>query len=131
MSELYTYERFTPGALLGDWEEPLDPGLAALWERLFGNQPQDAPARQAGLAVALMMRAYLNVVTPRPPGNIHARQVLAVQALPQAGERVRSSIRCLGKEMRRDRRYLQLEVSGEGEDGRALYTGQMNLIWAA
>ena len=49
-----------------------------------------------------MMRAYLNVVTPRPPGNIHARQVLAVQALPQAGELVRSSIRCLGKEMRRD-----------------------------
>lgn len=131
MSELYTYERFTPGALLGHWEEPLSPSLMSAWERLFGDQPQDAPARQAGLAVALMMRAYLNVVTPRPPGNIHARQVLDVRGLPQSGELVRSSIRCVDKEIRRDRRYLQLEVSGTGADGRALYTGQMNLIWAA
>jgi hypothetical protein len=33
--------------------------------------------------------------------------------------------------MRRGRRYLQLEVSGKGAGGRALYTGKMNLIWAA
>lgn len=131
MSDLYTYERFTPGAVLGDWEERLDANLLAVWDRLFGAQAQDAPARQAGLAVALMMRAYLNIVAPRPPGNIHARQELAVRNLPLAGEVVRSRVRCLDKEMRRDRRYLQLEVSGKGAGGRALYTGKMNLIWAA
>lgn len=131
MSDLYTYERFTPGAVLGDWEEPLDANLLAVWERLFGAQAQDAPARQAGLAVALMMRAYLNIVAPRPPGNIHARQELTVRNLPLAGEVVQSRVRCLDKEMRRDRRYLQLEVSGKGAGGRALYTGKMNLIWAA
>ncbi|CPM21609.1 Uncharacterised protein [Bordetella pertussis] len=44
---------------------------------------------------------------------------------------MRSRIRCLGKEIRRERRYLQLEVSGVGERERNLYTGRMNLIWAA
>lgn len=131
MSTLYTYDSFTPGCVLGDWEEPLDARLVAVWERLFGAEPRDAPARQAGLAVALMMRAYLNVVAPRPPGNIHARQALSVHGLPRAGERVRSQVRCLGKEMRGERRYLQLEVVGAGAGGRALYTGRMNLIWAA
>lgn len=131
MSALYTYDYFTPGSVLGDWEEPLDARLLALWERLFGARAQDAPARQAGLAVALMMRAYLNVVTPRPPGNIHARQALSVHGLPGSGERVRSTVRCLGKEIRGERRYLQLEVAGEGAAGRPLYTGRMSLIWAA
>lgn len=131
MSALYTYDSFTPGSVLGEWEEPLDARLLALWERLFGQHAQDAQARQAGLAVALMMRAYLNVVTPRPPGNIHARQALCVQGLPRSGERVRSTVRCLDKEMRGERRYLRLEVAGEGATGRPLYTGRMNLIWAA
>jgi hypothetical protein len=121
MSALYTYDSFTPGSVLGEWEEPLDARLLALWE----------PARQAGLAVALMMRAYLNVVTPRPAGNIHARQALCVQGLPRSGERVRSTVRCLDKEIRGERRYLRLEVAGEGATGRPLYTGRMNLIWAA
>ena len=131
MTALYTYDSFKPDRVLGHWEEPLDPGLLALWERLFGAQAQDAPARQAGLAVALMMRAYLNVVTPRPPGNIHARQALSVHGLPRSGERVRSTVRCVSKEMRGERRYLQPEVAGEGAGGRPLYTGRMNLIWAA
>lgn len=131
MTRLYTYETFAPGAVLGHWEEPLDPRLADAWERLFGTRASDQPARQAGLAVALMMRAYLNVVTPRPPGNIHAHQALALDNLPRAGEMVRSRVQCLDKEVRRERRYIHLEVSGTGEHGRPLYTGQMRLIWGA
>jgi len=131
VTSVFTYDRFTPGAVLGDWEEVLDTRLAATWERLFGTRESDQPAQQAGLTVALMMRAYLHVVTPRPPGNIHARQTLSILGLPQVGEAVRSRVRCIDKEIRRERRYLQLEVRGTGRDGRALYTGQMRLIWAA
>ncbi|AMG90651.1 hypothetical protein [Bordetella bronchiseptica] len=131
MTQLYTYETFTPGTVLGEWAEPLDARLVATWERLFGAEARDQPARQVGLTVALMIRAYLNVVTPRPPGNIHAQQILSIDGLPGVGETVRSRIRCLGKEIRRERRYLQLEVSGVGERERNLYTGRMNLIWAA
>ncbi|MFQ6721398.1 hypothetical protein OMF40_14025, partial [Bordetella pertussis] len=88
-------------------------------------------SRGLGMCIRDRIRAYLNVVTPRPPGNIHAQQILSIDGLPGVGETVRSRIRCLGKEIRRERRYLQLEVSGVGERERNLYTGRMNLIWAA
>lgn len=130
MTQPFTYDTFIPGATLGDWEEPLDDRLVKAWKRLFGDQT-DQSAQRAGLIVALMMRAYLNVVAPRPPGNIHARQELSIQDLPQPGEVIRSRVRCISKEIRRDRRYLQLEISGWGEQNRALYTGNMRLIWAA
>ena len=55
MSALYTYDSFTPGSVLGEWEEPLDARLLALWERLFGQHAQDAPARQAGLALGMLL----------------------------------------------------------------------------
>ena len=43
MSELYTYERFTPGALLGAGKNRWIRAWR-LWERLFGSQA----ARRAG-----------------------------------------------------------------------------------
>ncbi|MCD0502284.1 hypothetical protein [Bordetella petrii] len=131
MTKPYTYDAFVPGTILGHWEEPLDDRLVATWGRLFGKHPQDHDAQWTGLAVALMMRAYLNVVSPRPPGNIHAQQALSIRNLPRMGEIVQSRVQCLDKEIRRERRYLHLEVSGTGAQGRSLYTGRMQLIWAA
>src|SRR5690606_13603904 len=99
---LITYDTLSPGTLLGEWEETLDPSLSCSWTRLFGTAPADESARQAGLAVVLMIRAYLNVVTPRPPGNVHAKQVFTLENLPEPGKTVRSRIGCVGKEIRRE-----------------------------
>jgi len=130
MTDVLTYDSFTPGTELGHWEESVDAGLIATWESLFGDNEQDRPARQTGLCVALMMRAFLNVVAPRPPGNIHARQIMTIESLPQPGDTVHSRIRCIDKEIRRDRRYLELEVTGHDASQRPLYIGKMSLIWA-
>src|SRR5690606_41824457 len=81
MTDVLTYDSFTPGTELGHWEESVDAGLIATWESLFGDNEQDRPARQTGLCVALMMRAFLKVVAPRPPGNIHARQIMTLESL--------------------------------------------------
>jgi len=131
MSELYTYDRFAPGTMLGEWEGAIDAALQAKWDRLFGTRTTDASARTIGLTVACMMRAYLGIVSPRPPGNIHARQTLSIQGLPQDGEIVRTQVWCRDKELRKDRRYIYLEAIGTGNGGRPLYSGQMSLIWAA
>ncbi len=128
---LITYDTFSPGTLLGEWEETLDSSLPLSWIQLFGTAPVDAPAQQAGLAVILMIRAYLNVVTPRPPGNVHAKQVFTLERLPKPGDTVCSHIRCLSKEIRRERRYVELGAIGTGDDGHTIYTGRMSLIWAA
>lgn len=130
MSDIYTFERFISNTLLGEWEEPLSDELQTQWKTIFGDHPADAPAQGAGLAVACMMRAYLGVVTPRPPGNIHARQVLILDNLPQANETIRSQVWCVDKEIRKERNYLTIAVIASGEGDRSLYTGKLSLIWA-
>lgn len=130
MSGPILFDDFRPGAVMGESVQTLSPALAERWRRIFGDDAGDG-AEAAGLLVVSMMRAYLAVVAPRPPGNVHARQRLRLQELPRSGEAVRHVVRCLGKELRRERRYVDLELVGTGAEGRTLYTGTMSLIWAA
>ncbi|WP_026640262.1 hypothetical protein [Bordetella petrii] len=125
------YEHFLPGALLGEHTEVYSDAQSRRWQSIFGQAGPDGGAEPASMAVVMMMRAYLNIVTPRPPGNIHARQQLHMQGLPRPGEAVRLGVRCLDKSLRRERRYVDLQVDGHGEDGRPLFRGVLTLIWAA
>ena len=78
-----------------------------------------------------MMRGFLTVVAPRPPGNVHARQQLKLAALPREGEVIRTTITCVNKELRRERRYVELQALGTGDGGRPIYDGRLTLIRAA
>jgi len=124
--------RLVPGALLGSCELAYDDELVQGWERLFGaNAGPRGAAQAAGAATILMMRAYLSVVTPRPPGNIHARQGIEFAALPQPGDRLTVSVECRGKEIRRGRRYVELAVQSVDQRGGPVFRGLLTLIWAA
>lgn len=128
------FEDFQPGAVMGECVEVYDAGQARRWQAIFGSGPEDGAngaSEGASMAVINMMRAYLNVVTPRPPGNVHARQQLRLRNLPQCGESIRVTVQCSHKEMRRERRYVDLQVSGTGTGGRTLFDGVISLIWAA
>lgn len=124
------FDDFVPGALIGERDEIYDEDQAARWQSLFGADP-NPDAEGASMAVISMMRGYLELVTPRPPGNMHARQRMQMRALPQHGETIHVAVRCVSKEMRRERRHLELEVRGTGADARALFDAQLSLIWAA
>ena len=128
------FEDFQPGALMGECVQVYDAGQARRWQAIFGSQPEDGadgPVEGVCMAVVNMMRAYLDVVVPRPPGNVHAKQKLRMRGVPLQGESMRVTVVCAGKEMRRERRYLELQVSGAGEGGRKLFDGLITLIWAA
>lgn len=128
------FEDFTPGALMGECEQVYSVEQAQRWQAIFGASAQDgahSAAEGASMAVVNMMRAYLEVVTPRPPGNVHAKQHLKMRSTPDTGETIRVAVRCVSKEMRRERRYVELGVTGSGEGGRALFEGLITLIWAA
>lgn len=134
MSRPLLFDDFVPGRVLGEQVERYGDDLAARWQRLFGRPPADdadGGAEAASAALVLMMRAYLGVVAPRPPGNVHARQHFALDALPRRGEAVRTVVACAGKELRRGRRYVELQADGSGDGGRAIYRGRLTLIWAA
>ena len=128
------FEDFQPGALMGECVQVYDADQARRWQAIFGSQPEDGadgPVEGVCMAVVNMMRAYLDVVAPRPPGNVHARQKLQMHGVPVQGEPMRVTVVCARKEMRRERRYVELQVSGAGEGGRKLFDGLITLIWAA
>jgi len=128
------FDDFQPGALMGQVEEVYDAKQAQRWQAIFGSTSQEGangPAEGASMAVINMMRAYLKVVAPRPPGNLHAKQKLRMHGIPQQGERIQVEVHCVGKEIRRERRYVELQVQGTGTGGRVLFDGLINLIWAA
>ena len=126
----YLFDDFVIGAEIGGADDVYDESMVLAWRRLFGP-PQTPGAQAAGMAVALMMRGYLRVVSPRPPGNVHAGQGLRLHALPQMGEQVRTVLTCAGKEIRRERRFVEFAVTGTGKDRRSLFDGRLTLVWAA
>lgn len=127
------FEDFQPGVVIGECVQVYDAEQAQRWQAIFsgGTQPQRSAAEGSSMAVIGMMRAYLQVVTPRPPGNVHARQKLRMYGVPQLGESIRVSVHCSHKEMRRERRYVDLQAQGVGEGDRPLFDGLISLIWAA
>lgn len=129
----WRFDEFVPGATLGSRTQTLDEPLLRALRAVYGPG-EGGPMRRpeaAALAMVLMMRAYMAVVAPRPPGNIHARQRLRIQALPTTGESLSVVLRCHAKELRRGRRYVDFEAVGTGAGGRALFTGLLTLVWAA
>jgi hypothetical protein len=134
MSRPITFDDFVPGAVMGETILVFEPALAQRWRSIFGDAPADGAggaAEGAGLAVVMMMRAYLSIVVPRPPGNVHARQRLQLADTPRCSEAIRTVVTCLAKEIRRERRYVELRACGTGDGGRAVYDGHLTLIWAA
>ena len=131
MSQVVLWEHFEPGKALGAITQTVEPSFANAWQAIFGSEDAGGSAEAAGIAVAMMMRGYLGVVTPRPPGNVHARQRFTLEALPEPGEPIRTTVTCLSKELKRERRYVDLEVRGTGMAGRPIYAGILTLIWAA
>lgn len=126
----YLFDDFVPGSALGHATCTYDEAMAAGWRRIFGAH-QPAGVEAAGVALALMMRGYLSVVAPRPPGNVHASQRLQLSALPRPGEQVCTLVACAGKEIRRERRYVEIDVSATGTGQRPLFAGRLTLVWAA
>ena len=129
------FEHFEPGRVMGAITQVYDDQQARRWQAIFGQAPaadgSPCAAEGASMAVVAIMRGYLQIVTPRPPGNVHARQQLALHATPRPGEVMKVQVRCQGKEIRRERRYVELQAQATGAGGRPLFDGLMTLIWAA
>lgn len=133
MSSPILFHDFQPVQALGEHQEVFDQALAASWRSLFGWAPGRSPhpGELPSLALALAMRAYLSVVSPRPPGNVHVRQQFQMLAMPEVNETIVTSVTCVHKEYRRERCYVDIQVEGRGRDARPLFVGEMSLIWAA
>lgn len=128
----WTFADFEPGARLGVIVLATDAERRALWNQVYGRSvgPAGSSVPQ-GLIVALMMDAYVKVIQPRPPGNVHAMQSLSFTGQQVAwGAPLHFDFFVGGKEMKRERRWVTFRVAARTETD-AVMSGEIRAIWAA
>ncbi len=74
---------------------------------------------------------FMEILPERPPGNVHAGQKFWISRLPQLHDRMTTTFRCLSKEEKGNRRWLNFGSDTVDAGGRLLFRGQMTTIWAA
>ncbi|HYD71130.1 hypothetical protein [Azospirillum sp.] len=127
---MLTFDSMPVGAEMGRRELVLDDGLLGRWLRLFPDDA-DGDRMPAGMMAAVTMRAYAEILQPRPPGNVHGAQQFQVIRLPRLGERLVTALTCAGKELKRDRRWIDFATETTGTDGGVRFRGRMSILWAA
>ena len=122
-----TFESFVPGESLG--EVTLPPPLES-WRHLFPRQAEYEHA-PTGFLVAVMMRGYIAIIGKRPDGNVHLDQKLRWGSPAPRDTSFVVSLRCVDKQIRKDRRHVWLVASvGDGRE-LSFLDGDMQFLWAA
>lgn len=127
---MYTFDSLPVAATLGARELTLTDELMDAWWRLFPEDRSDG-RMPAGMVAVVSIRAYAEVVAPRPPGNVHGAQRFEIVKQPRVGERLVTAVAIRDKEVKRDRRWVHLTTDTIGGDGTPRFRGRMTILWAA
>ncbi|WP_179044467.1 hypothetical protein [Sphingobium lactosutens] len=129
--EAIHFADFVVGKVMGQVETPISDEKVKAWTELYPWDAEKGGEAPWSMATALMMEAYLKVVAPRPPGNLHVNQVMRIEDTAMIGEAVTIEIMCLAKHVKGVRRVVELQATGLGADRRRLFDGLITLYWAA
>lgn len=130
MTELFTFAKFEPGTSMGSVAMTLDEAFLARWRRIYPFGGAAGDEMSPAFSTVVFMNAWRTIVDPKPPGNVHAGQKVIFSAVPRLGESIDTQVFCLSKEERKGRKYVKLQTVSTGVNGRALFVGETNLIWA-
>ena len=78
------------------------------------------------LVIAFVSNAFARFfleVTPRPPGHIQGGQTFELHWLPPIGTTLRTEVSCLGKEIRKERRWVKMKFISRDLAGKLVFTG--------
>jgi acyl dehydratase len=128
MTAAVTFEELTAGTVLGSRDMEVTARDLAAFDGLA--LPPHGPV-PPGVAVALLMRGYMNILPHRPPGNIHASLRLEWGAPLALGDRLTLSLRCREKERRKGRPWVLFESVLAKADGTFVLAGVKWMVWAA
>jgi acyl dehydratase len=126
---MYLFDTFKPGEEIGRREMALDQAQIDRWVALF-PEDRDGARMPPGMMAAVQMRAYSDLLQPRPPGNVHGAQQFRLVRLPSAGDTLVTTLTCQGKELKGERRWVRFVSDTRGRDGELLFTGVMTTLWA-
>jgi acyl dehydratase len=121
---------FAEGELLGSYREAIERELLDCWQAAFPDETSGA-ALSHGLLVAHVMRAYMRIMPERPPGNVHARQRYQFGRGLRHGETLVTEFHCAGRQLKGERRWVNLRSRALDASGECLCRGEMSMLWAA
>lgn len=128
---MFLFDTFQIGDEIGTYGSVVRPEDVDAWVRLYGGEVPSSQGVPWGLVSALCMKAYLSVVTPRPPGNIHAKQSYKVFERPKVLQDITASIKCLNKEKKNDRLMVSFSTTLSSTCGKqSIMIATSTMLWA-
>lgn len=112
---MFTFDRFEVGASYGEHILFVSEQEVETWHRLFGGER--STYMPVGMTSVIAMRAYLALISPRPPGNIHGGSSFVLQRRIRVGDSVVTRVGCSSKAIRRGRRVVEIAVRGTSSEG--------------
>ena len=126
-----TFDKVKLGIVLGQSEFRLTDAEVSEWTSLFPSDAAGLPTMPRAMISMVSMRAFMEIMSDRPKGNIHAGQSSLISALPQIGDTLVTRLRCANKILKNERRWITFETDTVCSCGKALFRGKMKMIWAA
>ncbi len=127
---MFVFDSYVPGAFIGERQYLFDQAALDQWLTLFPDDA-DGTLMPPGMMAAVTIRAYADILQPRPPGNVHAAQSFNLVKRPALGARLTTRLSCSGKELKNGRRWVRFRTETTVETGAVAFNGDMTVIWAA
>ena len=102
---MYNFAGFTPGEQIGARDYQLDRKVLDAWVGLF-PEDDNGDLMPAGMVAGVTISAYSSILQPRPKGNVHGAQRFEIKKLPKVGDVLTTTLSCLDKELKRERRWV-------------------------
>jgi hypothetical protein len=128
---MMVFDNIEPGIVLGQSEFRVTDAAVSEWTSLFPSDATGLPVMPRAMISMISMRAFMEIVHDRPKGNVHAEQSTVLSALPSIGDTLMTRLRCLEKVLKNGRRWITFETDTVDSRGKALFRGQMKILWAA
>ena len=127
---MLVFDTFRPGEIIGTRSLTLDHALVDQWVTLY-PEDRDSDRMPPGMTAVVMIRAYSEILQPRPPGNVHGAQRFEIARLPRIGDTLVTTISCESKQLKGERRWVRFVSETRRADGTPMFTGLMTTLWAA
>lgn len=128
--QIRTFEDLCPGE---DWRSAsflFDEKILEAWDRLFPGPGLSGPL-PLGLSSVIVMRGLTLANSDAPQGGVHGGMCVKIHRLPEIGDEIVTSLRCIHKELRKGRRWVTLEILQKTGDGTVLIEGSHKVLWGA
>jgi hypothetical protein len=118
---MFVYATYEAGAVYGSASFHVTEELIANWLTTYPGDLR-GPFAPVGIVVLIQQKAYKDIVTPRPPGHVQGGQQFTLHKLIPVGATVVTQVSCTSKEIRKERKWVDMGFRGT-VDGELAYTG--------